>query len=104
MSMSSSEAVRLARVEALLRMLGLGSVAAGVGDASTLQGFPASYFAVAGALAALAENTSAPPAASITYLGQFYYYRPASSPGQLLFCAKTSAGGYEWTIAAQASV
>ena len=52
----------------------------------------------------LAESSSAPPAASATYLGQFFYYRPAASPGQLLFCAKDSAGGYEWTVVAQASL
>ena len=52
----------------------------------------------------LAENASAPPAAAIGYLGQFYYYRAAASSGQLLFCAKDSAGAYEWIVVAQASV
>lgn len=96
--------VRLARVEAFLRSLGLGAASTSVGDASTLEGHPASYFAVAGSLAALSESSSAPPAASATYLGQFFYYRPASTSGQLLFCQRTSAGGYEWTVVAQASL
>jgi hypothetical protein len=96
--------VRLARVEALLRSLGLGSASTSVGDASTLEGHPASYFAVAGALAALSESASAPPAASSTYLGQFYLYRPAATSGQLLICQRDSAGGYEWTVVAQASL
>jgi hypothetical protein len=95
--------VRLAKLEAVLQSLGL-VVGASSGDAATLEGHPASYFAVAGAAAALGENSSAPPAASSTYLGTFYYYRPASSSGQLLFCAKDSAGGYEWTVVAQASL
>lgn len=93
---------RVARLEAILRAVGIDISATSVGDAATLQGHPASYFAVAGVLAALAENTAAPPAASVTYLGQFYYYRPASTPGQLLFCQRNSAGGYEWTVVAQA--
>jgi hypothetical protein len=95
--------VRLAQVEATLRALGL-VVGASSGDAATLQGHPASYFAVAGAAAALGENASAPAAASSSNAGTFYYYRPASSPGQLLFCAKDSAGGYEWIVVAQASL
>jgi hypothetical protein len=75
-----------------------------VDNALNLGGHPASYFAVAGAAAALTENTGAPPAASVTYRGQFYYYRPAATPGQLLFCAQTSANGsYEWIIVAQSS-
>lgn len=94
--------LRVARLEAILRSLGLIATRTSVGDASTLQGHPAAYFAVAGSLPAMAENAAAPPAASVTYLGQFYYHRPASSPGQLLFCAKDSAGGYEWTVVAQA--
>ncbi len=96
--------VRVARLEAILRSAGLSATRTSVGDAATLQGHPASYFAVAGSLAALAENTSAPPAASAAYLGQFYYHRPASSPGQLLFCQRDSAGGYEWTVVAQAGL
>lgn len=73
-------------------------------DSLLLEGHPASYFAVAGSLAALSESSSAPPAASVTYLGQFFYYRPAATSGQLLFCQRDSAGGYEWTVVAQASL
>ncbi len=64
----------------------------------------AAHNADAGSPGAIAENASAPPAASAVYLGLFYYYRPASSSGQLLFCQKTSSGGYEWTVVAQASL
>ena len=104
MSSPSQVAARLARVERLLREAGFGEVTASVGDAATLQGHPASYFAVAGSAAALSENTAAPPTAAGVYLGQFYYYRPASTPGQLLFCQRDSAGGYEWTVVAQAGL
>lgn len=97
--------VRLARVEALLRSLGLGSASTSVGDASTLEGHPASYFAVAGALAALAENTAAPPAASASNVGEFYLRRAGSGqPSQLLQSQQTSTDGvYEWAIVNQSS-
>jgi hypothetical protein len=95
---------RLAKVEAVLRAAGYLPFTFAFGDAATLGGYPASYFAVAGASTALVEQASAPPTADATNVGTFYYYRPASSPGQLLFSQRDSAGGYEWTVVAQASL
>lgn len=96
--------VRLANIEKLLASYGI-IAGASTGDAATLEGHPASYFAVAGALPALTENSAAPPAASAGQVGQFYLRRAGSGqPSQLLFCAQTSTDGvYEWVIVAQSS-
>ncbi len=59
----------------------------------------------AGAPGAIPESVSAPPAASATYLGTFYLYRPGTGqPSQLLLCEQTSTDGvYEWSIVSQSS-
>jgi hypothetical protein len=58
----------------------------------------------AGATAALV--TGALPGAAVGYEGLFWYVAGSggTTPGQLYFCAKTSAGGYEWITVGATSV
>jgi len=58
---------------------------------------------VGGAAPPLASG--ALPGASVAYEGTFWYVAGAGAvPGQLYFCALTSAGGYEWIIVGATSL
>jgi hypothetical protein len=64
----------------------------GGGDASTLQGHPASYFATA-QIPQYASGSEPTPSASAPSL---IIVTSASNPSILKACLPNSAGGYEW--------
>lgn len=70
------------------------------GDASTLQGHPASYFATA----LMPVYNSSPPAASASYRGMLIIVRDnTNNIDQVMTCLFNSAFGYEWVVLQQSS-